>query len=229
MIVRKKIWKEYFDKVGSGKKRFELRLADFEINEGDTLVLEEWDKNKKEYTGRKIETLVTYVLKTKKTAFWPEEKIQKYGWQIIQIEPKTKFPRGIEIVSGAIIQKDGKILLTKSPKWSNKWTLPGGHLEPGESILEGAKRETEEETGLKLKPVKILTFGELIDSKDFYRPSHFIYFDCIFDFIGGKLKLQKDELTESKWLKAEEALKLELAESYLETLQKYLEFLKGTK
>lgn len=138
---------------------------------------------------------------------------------------EKRFPRGVETVSSAIMQKDGKILLTKSPKWSNKWLLPGGHIEAGESILEATVREAQEETGLKLKPIKILTFGELIDSKDFHRPAHFIYFDCIFDVIGGELKLQKDELTESRWLTPSEALKLELVETYPETLQKYIEFL----
>ena len=58
-IIHKKVWPEYFEKIISGKKKLELRLADFEINEGDILVLEEWDKDKKEYTERKIEVTVT--------------------------------------------------------------------------------------------------------------------------------------------------------------------------
>ena len=60
-IINKKVWPEYFEKIISGKKKFELRLADFEIHEGDTLVLEEWDNHKKAYTGRKIEVVATYV------------------------------------------------------------------------------------------------------------------------------------------------------------------------
>ena len=64
-IVKKKIWPEYFEEVASGKKKFELRLNDFDINEGDTLVLEEWDPNTKSYTGRSIEKKVTYVGKFK--------------------------------------------------------------------------------------------------------------------------------------------------------------------
>jgi len=36
-IIKKKIWPEYFELVRSGKKRFEARLADFDIKEGDTL------------------------------------------------------------------------------------------------------------------------------------------------------------------------------------------------
>lgn len=51
-----------------------------------------------------------------------------------------QFPRGIEVVSGTIIRnREGEILLTKSPKWNNKWVIPGGHIEPGESILHAAK------------------------------------------------------------------------------------------
>lgn len=53
-IIEKKIWPRYFELVESGKKRCEVRLADFRIKEGDTLILREWDPKKKEYTGRKI-------------------------------------------------------------------------------------------------------------------------------------------------------------------------------
>ncbi len=87
-IIRKKVWPEFFEMIKSGKKKLELRLADFKINEGDTLILEEWDKDKKEYTGRKIEVLATYILKTKDLKFWLKEEIDNYGYQIIQFEKK---------------------------------------------------------------------------------------------------------------------------------------------
>lgn len=86
-IIKKKIWPEYFDAVVSGKKRYELRLNDFEINDGDTLVLEEWSSKTKEYTGRKIEKKVTSVGKFKlDKSFWPEEQIKEKGIQIISLE-----------------------------------------------------------------------------------------------------------------------------------------------
>lgn len=86
-IIKKKIWPEYFDAVASGKKNYELRLNDFEIHEGDMLVLEEWDPKKKEYTGRSVEKTVTYVGKFKiDELFWPEEEIKKKGIQIISLE-----------------------------------------------------------------------------------------------------------------------------------------------
>jgi hypothetical protein len=85
-IINKKVWLGYFDDLVSGKKKFELRLNDFEVHEGDTLVLQEWNQNTKEYTGRQIEKKVTYVLKTKDNNFFSPEDIEKYGYQAISLE-----------------------------------------------------------------------------------------------------------------------------------------------
>lgn len=54
-VIKKKIWPQYFDAVASGKKKYELRLDDFDVAEGDTLVLEEWDPQTKACTGRSME------------------------------------------------------------------------------------------------------------------------------------------------------------------------------
>ena len=85
--IRKKIQPQYFDAILSGKKNFELRLNDFDVKEGDVLILEEWDSNAKNYTGRKIEKEVTWVGKFKiDELFWPEEDIKEKGLLIISIK-----------------------------------------------------------------------------------------------------------------------------------------------
>lgn len=85
--IEKKILPQYFDAIASGKKKYELRLADWECNEGDVLLLREWDAEKCEYTGREIEKKVTYVAKFKiDDLFWSKEEIEKHGIQIISIE-----------------------------------------------------------------------------------------------------------------------------------------------
>lgn len=86
MTIKKKIHPEYFDKIASGEKKFELRLADWNINPGDTLILEEWNPHTQKYTGRVLTTKTTYILKTKDINFWPQKEIEKYGFQVIQIE-----------------------------------------------------------------------------------------------------------------------------------------------
>jgi len=87
--IEKKILPKYFQAVFDGKKTFELRLNDFDIAEGDVLVLREWDGNKKEYTGRILEKKVGYVGKWKiddLTVFWPKNDIEKNGIQIISLK-----------------------------------------------------------------------------------------------------------------------------------------------
>lgn len=82
----KKVWPAYFQKILEGSKTYELRLADWTCTEGDVLVLQEWDPETKEYTGRVIEKTVTYVGKTKNFTFWSKEEIEKYGYQIISFK-----------------------------------------------------------------------------------------------------------------------------------------------
>lgn len=87
--IEKKIWPQYFKDILSGRKKVELRLADFTVEPGDTLFLKEWNPDTKSYTGRETSVKVTYVLKTKGQTFWPEEEVAKHGFQIIQfISPK---------------------------------------------------------------------------------------------------------------------------------------------
>ncbi len=86
MKIKKKILPKYFQKIMEGTKKFELRLADWQCNQGDILVLREWDPDKKEYTGQELEKEVTYILKTKDVAFWSKEEIDRYGFQIILFE-----------------------------------------------------------------------------------------------------------------------------------------------
>lgn len=83
-IIKKKIWLRYFEDIKSSKKRFDLRLADFNIQEGDTLILEEWNPQKKRYTGRRITKKVNYVLKFNLDDYDQKKEITKKGLYVIQ-------------------------------------------------------------------------------------------------------------------------------------------------
>lgn len=85
-VIKKKTWSEYFELVKSGRKRFDLRMADFDIKEGDVLILEEWDPKTKKYTGRKIEKRAGYTLKFSINQFGQKDLIEKHGIYAIQLE-----------------------------------------------------------------------------------------------------------------------------------------------
>jgi len=85
--IKKKIWPEYFELIVSGKKKYELRLNDFDVKEGDILLLEEYNPKSKSYTGRSIKKKVTYVAKFKiDKLFWPKEEIEEKGIQVLSLE-----------------------------------------------------------------------------------------------------------------------------------------------
>lgn len=85
--IEKKIWPKYFDEIASGKKKFELRLNDFDVAPGDTLILEEWDPETKTYTGRRLEKRVTHLYRFEvDKLFWPEHEVKEKGLQILSLE-----------------------------------------------------------------------------------------------------------------------------------------------
>ena len=86
VVIEKKVWPKYFDLIKEGKKTFEIRLADFEVKEGDILLLREWDPKRKEYTGRELRLRVTYVTNTKDQRHWSKEEVEKYGLWVIGFE-----------------------------------------------------------------------------------------------------------------------------------------------
>ena len=57
--------------------------------------------------------------------------------------------------SGGILQKSGRILLQRRSD-KGTWGIPGGAIELGESATEALIREYYEETGIKIKPLKLL-------------------------------------------------------------------------
>lgn len=86
MKIIKKVDKDFFEKILSGDKNFEFRLADFQCKVGDILILKEWDPKIKKETGRAIEKKITYILKTKELKFWTKKEIEKYGYQVLSLK-----------------------------------------------------------------------------------------------------------------------------------------------
>jgi len=106
---------------------------------------------------------------------------------------------------GVMLLKDGKILLGKrheNPvnassklKGAGTWTMPGGKLEFGETFEEGAKRETLEETGIKLNKVTVICVNQ-----DMLETVHFITIGLFSqDFEGEPRVMEPDTITEWHW------------------------------
>lgn len=84
MKIIKKCEKDMFERILSGKKKFEVRLGNLEINEGDILILKESIKGVE--TGRELTKKVGFLLKTKNLDYWSEKDENKFGFVVIQLE-----------------------------------------------------------------------------------------------------------------------------------------------
>jgi predicted NUDIX family phosphoesterase len=226
--IHKKIWRECFEKIISGKKKTELRLADFKISEGDTLVLEEWDKDKKEYTGRKVEAVAAYILKTKGQTFWPAEEVEKYGFQIIQFEPKlnTAEPafkaregqvdytnmRYAPVINCVVRHNDAILIVQRNSKmrlYPNFWNGISGFLDDRRSIEEKVKDELREELGIEANDIISIHRGPVFDQEEEKYGKTWIVHPILVDVKTDKIKLNW-EAQNYKWIKVEEAKTFDL-------------------
>lgn len=110
-------------------------------------------------------------------------------------------------VSTIIQNTSNEILLVLEGKKGDsygKLNLPGGHLEICESIIDGAKREVKEETGLDVKIDSII--GIYVGYGTNLRMINFI-FSARTDKIFAKP--MNDEIIECKWFSIEELSCLE--------------------
>jgi ADP-ribose pyrophosphatase YjhB (NUDIX family) len=112
----------------------------------------------------------------------------------------------------AVILRDGpEVLLVQEKLDSGKWTLPGGWADVGYSPFEIAAKETYEETGLVVKPVRLLA---LFDKQKHPHPpepwhAYKAFVQC--EVQGGSLLQSTQETVGAGWFRDDELSSLELS------------------
>ncbi len=118
------------------------------------------------------------------------------------------------VVGALILNKKGEILLVSSHKWGNLFGVPGGKVKYGENIENALKREIKEETGLRIKVIKLVILLESIFSKEYKKKQHMIFLDYLCRTGSSTVKLDKRELQEYRWIKPTKALQLRNLDSF---------------
>jgi len=111
---------------------------------------------------------------------------------------------------GAVLIKNGAILLIKRgyPPREGYWSIPGGVIEPGETIYDAARRELEEETGVTADPLGVVGVAQAIVRDEAGRVRfHYVIVDVLFDpnTVRGSQRPGGDAV-DVAWMPLEEAV-----------------------
>lgn len=124
-----------------------------------------------------------------------------------------KRTENVELTVLCLICRDDEILLQNRIKkdWQG-YTLPGGHIEPGESITKAVKREMKEETGLDIYEPQLCGVKQFpIDD------GRYVVFLYKTDKFSGELTSSDEGKME--WVKRSEVGKIETVSDFIEMLR----------
>ena len=121
-------------------------------------------------------------------------------------------------VGALIFDAEGRVLLVKrmNPPKAGEWHIPGGRLEPGESLHACCSREVLEETGLKVIPKTIIAIADRqIDG------FHYVIIDFLATLLedtGNQNPHQGSDALSAAWISPEELRDLPVVEGLAEVI-----------
>jgi 8-oxo-dGTP pyrophosphatase MutT (NUDIX family) len=104
-------------------------------------------------------------------------------------------------VAAAVLADDHLLLLLHAE--SHRWVLPGGAVEPDEHPADAILREVAEETGLRVRPERIIAVGGGSDHHRHYRNGDEVsYVTTVFRCTptGGELRCDEHEALDLRWV-----------------------------
>ena len=105
----------------------------------------------------------------------------------------------VRVGVGVFVFKDGKFLIQKrkGSHGEGSWSLPGGHLEFGESFEETARREVREEANIEIKNIR---FGAVTNDHFVDENKHYVTIWMISEWASGEVKnMEPEKCTAQTW------------------------------
>ena len=128
--------------------------------------------------------------------------------------------------SAAIFDERGRVFLTRRTD-NGQWCLPGGGMEPGESVVEACEREVWEETGLRVRVVRLVGVYSHPDQLVVYpdgNKAHIVALHFEAEMIDGEPALS-NETTDFGYFTLEEVKRLDMfgrhRQRIIDTLEKH--------
>ena len=121
---------------------------------------------------------------------------------------------------GGVVIHDGKVLLIRrgKPPLYGRWVVPGGTVELGEPLERALLREMQEETGLVVEPLEVLTVFDRIERDGERVVYHYVVVDYLCRWLSGEAQAASDAL-EVAWAAPTDLARYDLPSKALEVVQ----------
>jgi len=135
-----------------------------------------------------------------------ENKIHKL-WEQFMVPGSVVAVGGVIEYHGADAKKEKEILLVKTHKWGNRWSMIGGKVRRHERLREALAREIMEESGLRSEIHEhICTFDQIRNSGYYQTGVQHIFVDNVVK-VGNKKVQLNEEAEDYLWVPARVALR----------------------
>ena len=120
---------------------------------------------------------------------------------------KKKKKRKLRVRVGVIVVQEGKVLLARQhvAQGQDFWIVPGGKMKKREGLLDCARREMAEETGLEVEGLRPLYVGDFFKGRN-----HIVDTFWLGKVVGGELKRREDEIDNLRFFDVEQLSHLDL-------------------
>ena len=138
--------------------------------------------------------------------------------------PDRVYPKNPIVGVGAVVFNSDYLLLIKrgKPPLAGEWSIPGGKVEEGESIVEAVQREVKEECNIDIYVGDLIDLFEYIERDNENRVKyHYIIFDFKAIYRDGKLNYQSDAAA-ARWVSIKKFKNYKMKNETIEMILKAL-------
>lgn len=133
-----------------------------------------------------------------------------------------EYPERPVLGVGGVVISQGLVLLVRraNPPLQGEWSIPGGMLEVGETVVEGVRRELAEETGVEVSVHGVIEVFERISLDAAGKAAyHFVVLDHYCEMVRGEVRPGSD-VTEVVWVPEADLEEYSLTPSTTQVIRK---------
>ncbi|HXO88605.1 MAG TPA: NUDIX hydrolase [Candidatus Acidoferrales bacterium] len=149
----------------------------------------------------------------------------------VRVTGSREYPERPMVGVGGVVISGGRALLVRRGRapLEGQWSIPGGMLEVGETLLEGVRRELLEETGVEVRVGELIeVFERITPDSDAKTRYHFVVLDYLCEAVCGEARAGSD-VVDVAWAAPSELATFSISETATRVIMKAFEMASRTR